>query len=211
VPSPIAHLSLAVFIWPSLKRRLGTEATPARRLLLVAMLATWLLLPDFDLLAGPLLGRPLMHYHNGPSHSLIAAVVMGVPFALICRGIAPGPAWRFFGLGVLAYASHVLLDAVTWGRGVQALWPITDARFASPVPLFFGIRHSVNAPYHWHLVTIVTELCFAVLLVIAYRWRRGGASARHASQTPPTTGAARQPARIDEASCRTAPARDEGS
>lgn len=211
MPSPIAHLSLAVCIWPALNRRLGAEPTPARRFLLVGTLATWLVLPDFDLLAGPIMGRELMHYHNQWSHSLLLAPLMAIPFSLICRAISLGPAWRFFGIGVLVYASHVLLDAVTWGRGVQALWPITDARFASPVPLFFGVRHSVNAPYQWHLATILTELGFAALVVLAYRWHRNRPSARLVSPDRSSTESAAQPARMDETSCARAADRDEGS
>ena len=174
MPSPIAHSSLAFLAWPLVKRTLDPTLSPTRCTILASLLLLWLNLPDLDIIVGPLAGRPLMYYHNGFSHSFLVALGMALPFAFICCKIAGGNAARHFLIGFLAYSSHVLLDALTWGPGVQALWPITEIRFSSPVPLFLGVRHSVNAPYYWHLLTAANDAVFGVgvFLVIYFARKR---------------------------------------
>lgn len=89
-------------------------------------------------------------------------------------------------LGFLAHTSHVLIDALTWGPGVQMFWPLTDARFTAPFHIFWGVRHSVNAPAHWHLITVANDLAFAVVVWLIVRWSWRGGS-RHRQGLPTTT------------------------
>jgi len=43
------------------------------------------------------------------------------------------PRWRFSAISGLVVASHLVLDAMTFGsRGVPALWPLSFARFQLP-------------------------------------------------------------------------------
>ncbi len=128
-----------------------------------------------------------MHYHNGFTHSLLLGFVVAPPFAVVCGLIAGGLWTRFAVLGFLAYTSHVLLDALTWSAGVQLLWPLADARFSAPFPIFYGVRHSVNAPLYWHLITVANDLAFAVAVwLIARRSWPGGNLHRQGLPTTPT-------------------------
>ena len=135
------------------------------------------LLPDADAAIGILLGD-LGRYHNQFSHSL----AMGLPAALV-TGIV---GWlcvrhgfmRWLTIGGVAYTLHVLIDCVTYGRGVQLLWPLTSQRFLSPLLLFYGLHWSDGMISSKHLITLASELPVILLLVWwVHRPRRGIASA----------------------------------
>lgn len=130
--------------------------------------------PDADVFLGLLTGRGMGYYHNGASHSLFFGIIFGVLFAWVCRRISNHGAKYLFLIGWATYTSHVLLDALTWGSGVQMFWPISDSRIGSPIPLFLGVRHSVNAPFHVHLLTVANDLTFALMVWVVCRflWRR---------------------------------------
>src|SRR5262249_6147689 len=71
--------------------------------------------------------------HRGASHSLVAAVAIG-----LVGGVAARRCHERFATGFLfvfaAAASHGLLDTLTdGGHGVALLWPFSDARFFAPV------------------------------------------------------------------------------
>lgn len=132
-----------------------------------------LMAPDLDAAAGFVTGQGVGRFHNGLTHSLLCAPVFGCVFALIGRPIARCKGRLLFRLGSVAYLSHIVLDLFNArGRGVQLFWPLSETRFASPVPLFYGVIHSVDAPWSVHLVTIVNELLFAAAVWIACVWRR---------------------------------------
>lgn len=88
------------------------------------------LLPDLDVLAFAL-DIPYAHAfgHRGASHSLAAALALGV------LALAP-PSERRLRTALfvaLVAASHSLLDALTdGGLGVALLWPFSGARFFAP-------------------------------------------------------------------------------
>ncbi len=113
-------------------------------------------------------------YHNGPTHSLLLALAFALPFALVCRAVSGLP-WMFLAItGAALYGAHVVVDWVTWGRGVQMFWPITEARFKAPFPLLMGVRHSVGAPVTTHLLTVANDLVFslAVWWISSRIWSR---------------------------------------
>ncbi len=191
--SPVAHCSLIFFAWPALRRALerrggasafGAGSTRARRLKLAAAALFALMAPDFDLLAGPLVGKPYGDYHNGVSHSLLVGMLFAVPYALVVSRLLAAPFSIFFVFGFVAYASHVLIDAVTWGVGVQMLWPLSDARFFNifdnRFALFRGVRHSHDVSIGVHLTNLVNDVVFAGFVwTTAWWWnrtrvRRGG-------------------------------------
>jgi membrane-bound metal-dependent hydrolase YbcI (DUF457 family) len=163
MPSPLAHLSL-VFLYDAILRPSGsTRLTSRERTRLLAGLLVCAIAPDFDLLLGVCTGEGFGEYHNGFTHSLPLSIVFGAVFAAYGRRVSPLRFRTLFLLGASAYASHVLMDAFVWmGRGVQICWPISDWRWASPVPMFLGVRHSVNAPHWVHAATVGTELILAV-------------------------------------------------
>lgn len=100
--------------------------------------ATISMLPDLDLL-GMLMG---VHWlgtfgHRGITHSLLAAIGLGVMGAMAIRGVSewePGVQIRVVGLSVCVAASHGILDASTnLGVGVGLFMPLSDARVLLPV------------------------------------------------------------------------------
>lgn len=168
MPSPLAHCSLAIVAWPSLH---AAAAPRWRRWTLLALLLGALIAPDADILLDPILGRPLFATHGGPMHSLAAGVLFAPVFVLAARLIVTAPALRLAVIGLLAYWSHVLLDACTLGRGVMVLWPLSSERFAMPVPLFFGVRHGDWGAWRLHGITLGTEAIFAGAVWLAMRVR----------------------------------------
>ncbi len=97
--------------------------------------------PDFDFLPGLLLGTPGV-FHRGVSHTLLAAVVVGVVVGVVARWrrCAAGPALRAGVWAGAVYGSHLLVDCVTTDakapHGVRILWPLSDAHWIAPVTLF---------------------------------------------------------------------------
>lgn len=168
MPSPLAHCSLAIVAWPSLH---AVGAPRWRRWALLALLLGALIAPDADILLDPILGRPWFATHGGPMHSLAAGVLFAIVFVLAARVIVPAPATRLAVIGLLAYWSHVLLDACTLGRGVMVLWPLSSERFATPVPLFYGVRHGEWGAWPLHGITLGTEAIFAGAVWLASRAR----------------------------------------
>jgi inner membrane protein len=99
----------------------------------VAVLASLSLLPDLDVVAFAL-GIPYAapFGHRGASHSLAAALLVGLAAALLARGYR-ARAVRTGVVVALVVASHGLLDALTdGGLGAALLWPFSNERFFAP-------------------------------------------------------------------------------
>ena len=169
--SPIAHGSLMFAAWPAVRSRMDPCLSRTRRALIGCAMLVGLMAPDADLVLGlwyPT--RALSDYHNGPTHSLFVALAFALTFALVCRAVVRLP-WRFLCiLGAALYGSHVILDWLTWGRGVQMFWPITETRFKAPVSLLMGVRHSVGAPVTTHMLTVANDLVFGLAVWWVSRW-----------------------------------------
>ena len=137
------------------------------------------LLPDLDSIAGVLSGD-FGRFHNNLTHSLlvgpVAALLFGAAMQVMYRrGFA-----FWFGVALAAYELHILMDWATIGRGVMAWWPLTDARFQAPVFLFYGLHWSQGWLSLRHLWTLVTELAFVAVIVLALRrFTRQQAPAAH--------------------------------
>jgi inner membrane protein len=94
------------------------------------------MLPDADVVAVAL-GAPDVGAigHRGASHSLFVAVVIGALCGVAARRLG-WPVLRTAVAATLAIASHGILDAFgEGGRGIPLLWPLSDARFMSPLRL----------------------------------------------------------------------------
>lgn len=166
MPSPIAHASVAFLGSAALGDRAQNESvwrTWAVVLLVVFACGA----PDLDIIAGWLLISDGFTYHGAYSHSLLLAPVFGVLFAggmkLLRPGVTLGRAWA---VGAALYAGHVVMDALIYDtRGVAMLWPILPDRFASPVVLFVGVEYSQWWRWDMHLLTLVNEVAFGVLML----------------------------------------------
>lgn len=130
--------------------------------------------PDLDFVPGLLVGDPA-RFHHGPTHSLAFALgLAAVVWLIVSRD-----RWRWAIAAGLAYASHLLLDAVTVDPGapvgLQLLWPISDAYLASPFrPLPQVLHSSVSVVNVHNLAVILLELVlFGGLLWLTLRFRAG--------------------------------------
>ncbi len=166
MPSPLAHASIALLAAPALGGRAPAE--PRWRAWAVALLVVFACgAPDLDIIAGWLLIGDGFTYHGAYSHSLVLAPVFGVPFALALRVLRPRIAFgRGFTLGTLLYAAHVVMDTLIFGtRGVALLWPLLPDRFASPVVVFVGVEYSEWWRWDLHLLALLNEGSFAVIVL----------------------------------------------
>jgi hypothetical protein len=122
MPSPVGHalggISAAWLLVPREARR----RDPLRAAVIVAALGV---APDLDLVA---------HAHRGPTHSIGAAILVGlVVFAIVGN-------LRWSVAAAAAWGSHVLLDWLGTDTrppfGLMALWPWSQRYFESPLHLF---------------------------------------------------------------------------
>ena len=203
MPSPLAHS--AVGWW--LHRRSGlrgvdsaSDAGPLdpRWWLGLGVFCGLSILPDFDFVPGLWFGDA-GGWHNGPSHSLLAGLLVApligpLVYVLVGRWLGGGIG-RWIGWTLTAYWCHVLLDALTQGRGVKLLWPFLHDRLAPPFAPFYGVRWSeglLDPNLAW---TVANELSFVVLVIAATLWfetripgamstKKGEASAASPSDQP---------------------------
>lgn len=115
-----------------------------RRLLFPVGLCVFMAIaPDLDFLPGLFLDRPAM-FHGELLHSLGIALALNLFVAGFLR-IFGLPFGQMFSLGFLAYTSHLVLDMLQPdGRvpyGIPFLWPISQAYWLSPLPVFPGVHH----------------------------------------------------------------------
>jgi membrane-bound metal-dependent hydrolase YbcI (DUF457 family) len=82
---------------------------------------TLAVIPDIDILAERVNGLASLIPHRGPTHSVIAALIVFIPlFAIYRRSAFP-----YF----VALISHALIGDYFAGGQLQLLWPISQQRF----------------------------------------------------------------------------------
>lgn len=125
-------------------------------------------LPDLDFLPQIVIG---LNVHRGPSHSLIAAFLVSAIFTAVLSQFRLQISHKvIFGLTLLFYGSHLLLDLFTsGGSGLPLLWPLSVHEFRAPFPLFPPVHHSRGLWDKSHLVFIVIELLYAGALLTGLR------------------------------------------
>jgi inner membrane protein len=116
-----------------------------RLLVLLVILAN---IPDADFLPGLLVGNANQWHHHYFSHSLGAAIIVGLFTTYFYtrgtdRKFAP-----YFGLFFGAYFSHLVLDYFTADTseplGLPIFWPLTTQYFYSPKTIFMAV-HKIGA------------------------------------------------------------------
>lgn len=164
MPSPIAH-SVAGY-W--LARHPTAKNYLPQHLLSVVPIATLYgifvsNLPDLDFVPQIVTG---LRFHRGPSHSLLAAILVSGLLALIIHYF-----WRrthykmLFGVTFGLYSAHLLMDMFTaGGSGIPLLWPIAQS-FQAPFALFPAVHHSRGLFDSSHLIFITVELLYSLILL----------------------------------------------
>ena len=178
MPSPLIHCAAGWAIARGIRSR-GASPTPWPAFLAYSLLAA--MLPDVDVAVGLLADASrLSDFHNQCTHSLAFALAASLLLSVVGRLFFRRIPWlRLFAWTLLLTGSHLLLDWVTWGRGEPLLWPFSARRFGSPIPLFFGVRHSEGLFSASHLYTLSTEIATLGAAAAAWAaWRRHHAN-RH--------------------------------
>jgi inner membrane protein len=154
MPSPIGHTLAGCAVASALIPPGAPQAWEVWALCLISAN-----LPDVDFIPG-LLTRNPRAWHRGPSHSVMAAlVVAGLGASLVTW---PSMPWLTrAGLIFLAYGSHVGLDYFTPGRGVLLGWPFSCQRHRASHPWFlsvpFGMTRQEGGTRRgsWHLLRAI--------------------------------------------------------
>lgn len=170
MPSPIAHLSVGYAIYRHYKKRLPEQEVAVWKLPLQMILVAGLsMLPDLDVIPA-IIFRDMERYHNNFSHSVLFAIPVAFIVAGIFRRIYGSSFWLWFAICLISFDLHVFMDALTAERGVMMFWPITDARFASPMKIFYGLQWGLGWFSFWHLWTIFTEALFGAIVIMAMNY-----------------------------------------
>ena len=174
MPSPIAHLTIGYAIYRHYKNRLPEARNQFWKLpLQISVVAGLSMLPDLDVIPA-ILFRDMQRFHNNFSHSFLFAIPVAFGVAGIFHRVYRSNFWLWFVMSLISYDLHVFMDALTAERGVMMFWPLTEARFASPIKIFYGLQWSLGWSSIWHLWTIFTEALFGsvVVLVLNYFYKR---------------------------------------
>jgi inner membrane protein len=182
MPSPVAHAFAGVAVYAAL----APGAGPRRDWQPWALAAFAAMAADLDFLPGLLVGQP-SRWHHWATHSVAAALVFALLVSLVAVRGLPDRGRRAL-LLLAAYGSHLALDWLTVDRtvpqGIPLLWPVSDAVFLAPRPLFTDIHHGASwqAFVNWHNAgAALREALFVGLPVAAFcalRLRRPAAEAR---------------------------------
>jgi inner membrane protein len=167
MPSPLAHMAAGYVIYrlsrPSQPRAIETSfGSISAALLLVAAISV---LPDVDSVVGIVSGD-FGRFHNNVTHSLLAGLVVASGVGFLAARKRWSRFWLWFVVALVGYELHVVMDALTVGRGVMIFWPLSTERFLSPIPLFYGLHWSDGFLSWRHLVTLVSEAAFAAILIL---------------------------------------------
>ena len=166
MPSPIAHLGVGYTVYRYYKTRLPQDQRGFWKISLqVIMVAGLSMLPDLDVIPAIIFGD-MKAYHNNFSHSLFLAVPVAFLVAGIFHRIYRSNFWLWFVICLISYDLHVIMDALTAERGVMMFWPFTQARFASPIKIFYGLQWGLGWFSPWHLWTIFTESLFVLVVFL---------------------------------------------
>jgi hypothetical protein len=104
------------------------------------------IIPDIDILIGFLLNSDI---HRGPTHSIITATLLFIPFFILYRQ----KAIPYFA----ALASHSLIGDFFIGGQLQLLWPLSSTEFGFTN---INIYNPINIALEFTLFTIATIIMF---------------------------------------------------
>ena len=142
--------------------------------------------PDLDFLPGIWKGQPALH-HQGISHSFGFAIFVGLVAAMALHRKG-GTFWAYWGLCVLAYSSHLVMDLFAPDLrppyGIPLFWPLSDIPYLAPFQIFLGVRHAgqttattsewVSGVLDLYNVGAIGIEVFVIIpmVILVKRWRR---------------------------------------
>ena len=167
MPSPIAHIATGVAIGLVTKRPLTVASNDEQKnqqMLILRLAVLGSVLPDVDAFVGILMGN-FGKYHNNVSHSLAFGLIISLAVTASIKSFSSLKFNQLVLPVLIGYSIHVLMDATTITRGVMLFWPLTEHRYASPFPIFYGVRWSEGLFSPLHLITIATEGVYAIFVL----------------------------------------------
>ncbi len=167
MPSPIAHTIVGYAVY-RISTTIYNDSDDSAKVRLISRpllaMVGLSLLPDTDIIPGILKGD-IDGFHNNISHSLafglFIALFIGFGAGLKNRSYS----FYWFGLALLGYELHVLMDFFTVGRGVMLFWPFSPERYEPALKLFYGLHRSDGLLSIRHLWTFLTEMGFVVIVI----------------------------------------------
>ncbi len=167
MPSPIAHGAAGYALYRAFGARLEEKTGPApwssRRVLFIIVALS--LLPDLDVIPGILLGD-LNGIHNSLANSILVGVLVAFAIGGVTWFAGRMAARDSFLVTLISYWLQVAMDYFTAERGVMLFWSLTSKRFIAPIQLFYGFHYSEGLISIRHFWTVVTELAFALVLLL---------------------------------------------
>lgn len=175
MPSPIAHCSMVALLTPLEQRGWVPAALTRHKKALFALTLFACVAPDADFAIRAVAPGTALGTHGHGMHSLFTAAGVALLLALLWQSVFRKGFAAVLVIAAFAAWSHLLLDMVTnRSRGIGLLWPIVDERLRLPINLFYGVRHDQPLAWQEHLVTVGTELMFALAVwLVCKRLARG--------------------------------------
>jgi len=160
MPTPLGHaLGAAAAGWA-----VGPPHPPAERAIVLRH-GLWFgllgMFPDIDLIWG---------LHRGPTHSVGAALIVGLAAAVLTNNARLGAA------AGCAYATHALLDWLgadsSMPVGIMALWPASWEYYQASAPFFDSVWRRNETPDFWsHNIKAVAKELLVLVPAAFVGWR----------------------------------------
>ena len=131
----VGHMALAYLLSKATSKLLKVKIN-------IPLILVLSIIPDIDIILNFLFN---IQIHRGPTHSLITAIVVFIPFFIIYR-------WKavpYF----TALASHSAIADFIIGGQLQLLWPLSTREFGYP---YIDINNPVNVAFEFTLFVIAT-------------------------------------------------------
>lgn len=169
----IGHIAVGMAFGRAFSR---DNAVAKKAAIVFSLVSLW---PDVDAV-GFLFGIPYADPlgHRGATHSIFAALCMGLASYLVAKRRAL-PVAKTVGFTTAVALSHGLLDTMTYGggHGCALLWPFSDERFWAPIRFIpispIGLRLFGATGVH---VMLMEVLIFAPFWLYAVWPRRRAAT-----------------------------------
>ena len=133
----VGHMALGYFLGKPAAKLLKTRLN-------IPLVLVFSIIPDADILLG------MKEFHRGPTHSVITAIVVFIPFFVIYRRKAV----PYF----LALISHSLIADFFIGGNIMLFWPLTSNLYGSW--FYISIWSITNVILEWTLFAISTIIMF---------------------------------------------------
>jgi membrane-bound metal-dependent hydrolase YbcI (DUF457 family) len=123
----------------------------------IAISATAALLPDLDFVLYYINKEKSQDLHRGPTHSLLGLVVLTALVGAAAWLILGWQFWAAAGVAAIGLGSHLFLDFVLHGVGLELFWPLSTKRFSAN--LIMGLNPRVSSIACHRKSTLVCLMC----------------------------------------------------